>query len=145
MDFDLWRIPKRSSAGLNVVVWPDKPVMTLSNQFLGVSTYAVMLLSFLKLSWLCRQTNNILASLNLLHHMTLDLRDIKQSELPRPIPWNSVESDHGCTFRIYFNNAGDNVTLTLYPYSTQGLNPTNWHELTNIWIRGWIVLSSWWS
>ena len=31
----------------------------------------------------------------------------------------------------------------LYPYSTQGLNPTNPHELTNIWIRGWNVLSSW--
>ena len=37
-----------------------------------------------------------------------------QSELPRPIPRNSVESDHGCTSRIYFDNAGDNVTLTLY-------------------------------
>ena len=31
----------------------------------------------------------------------------------------------------------------LYPYSTQAPNPTNWHDLTNIWIRGWIVLSSW--
>ena len=30
-----------------------------------------------------------------------------------------------------------------YPYSTQALNPTNCHELTNIWIRGWIVLSLW--
>ena len=27
---------------------------------------------------------------------------------------NSVESEHGCTSRIYFDNAGDNVTLTLY-------------------------------
>ena len=35
-----------------------------------------------------------------------------QSELPPPIPQNSVESDHGCTSRIYFDNAGDNVTLT---------------------------------
>ena len=35
------------------------------------------------------------------------------SELPRPIPRNSVESDHGCTSRIYFDNAGDNVTLAL--------------------------------
>ena len=25
---------------------------------------------------------------------------------------NSVESDHGCTSRIYFDKAGDNVTLT---------------------------------
>ena len=33
-----------------------------------------------------------------------------QSELPRPIPWNSVESDLGCTSRIYF----DNVALTLH-------------------------------
>ena len=38
----------------------------------------------------------------------------QQSEIPRPIPRNSVESDHGCTSRIYFDNAGDNVTLTLY-------------------------------
>ena len=30
------------------------------------------------------------------------------------IPGNSVESEHGCTSRIYFDNAGDNVTLTLY-------------------------------
>ena len=27
---------------------------------------------------------------------------------------NSVESDLGCTSRIYFDNVGDNVTLTLY-------------------------------
>ena len=33
-----------------------------------------------------------------------------QSELPRPIPWNSVGSDLGCTSRIYF----DNVTLALF-------------------------------
>ena len=26
----------------------------------------------------------------------------------------SVESDHGCTSRIYFDNAGDNLTPTLY-------------------------------
>ena len=38
---------------------------------------------------------------------------IVKSELPRPIPRNSVESDHG-TSRIYFDNASDNVTLTLY-------------------------------
>ena len=37
-----------------------------------------------------------------------------QSELPRPILPNSVESDHGCTSRIYFDNVGENVTLTLY-------------------------------
>ena len=34
-----------------------------------------------------------------------------QSELPRSIPKNSVESDHGCTSRIYFDTAGDYVTL----------------------------------
>ena len=33
-----------------------------------------------------------------------------QSELPRPISWNSVESDLGCTLRIYF----DNVTQMLH-------------------------------
>ena len=37
-----------------------------------------------------------------------------QSELPRPILRNSVESDQGCTSRIYFDNASENVTLTLY-------------------------------
>ena len=26
---------------------------------------------------------------------------------------NSVESDNGCTSMVYFDNAGDNVTLTL--------------------------------
>ena len=36
----------------------------------------------------------------------------RQSELPMPIPRNSVKSDHGCTSRIYFDIAGDNVTLT---------------------------------
>ena len=41
------------------------------------------------------------------HHLT-------QSELPLPILGNSVESDHGCTSRIYFDNVDDNVTLTLY-------------------------------
>ena len=32
-----------------------------------------------------------------------------QSELPRLIPRNYVESDHGCTSRIYLDNAGDNI------------------------------------
>ena len=27
-------------------------------------------------------------------------------------------------------------STVLYPYYTQGPNPTNRHELTNIWIRG---------
>ena len=40
--------------------------------------------------------------------------EIVHSELPRPILQNSVESDHGCTSGIYFDNEGDNVTLTLY-------------------------------
>ena len=44
-------------------------------------------------------------------HLSLDT---KQSELPHPILRNSVESDHGCTSRIYFDKAGDNVTLRLY-------------------------------
>ena len=37
-----------------------------------------------------------------------------QLELPRPILRTSLESDHGCTSRIYFDNAGVNVTLTLF-------------------------------
>ena len=28
-----------------------------------------------------------------------------QSELPRPIPWNFMEPDLGCTSRIYFGDA----------------------------------------
>ena len=38
------------------------------------------------------------------------------SELPQPIPRNSVISDHRCISRNYFqiDNAGDSVTLTLY-------------------------------
>ena len=42
------------------------------------------------------------------------IAEFNQSEQPWPIPRNSVESDHGCTSWIYFNNAGDKVTLTLY-------------------------------
>ena len=37
-----------------------------------------------------------------------------QSELPRPIPLNAVESDHGCPSRIYYDNAGDRVTPKFY-------------------------------
>ena len=33
--------------------------------------------------------------------------------MPRPIPRNSPESDHGYTSRIYFDNAGVNVAITL--------------------------------
>ena len=40
-------------------------------------------------------------------------RSIYEWELPRPIPQNSVEPDHGCKSGIYFDNACDNVTLTL--------------------------------
>ena len=32
--------------------------------------------------------------------------------LGRPIPRNSMESDHRCTSRIYFDNAEDNVALS---------------------------------
>ena len=46
-----------------------------------------------------------------------------QSELPRPIPRNSMESDHGYTSRIYFNNAGDKVTLTLYTVTPTSQKP----------------------
>ena len=46
-----------------------------------------------------------------------------QSELPRPIPRNSVESDHGCTSGIYFDNAGDAVTLTLYNVTLTSQKP----------------------
>ena len=46
-----------------------------------------------------------------------------QSELPRPIPWNSVESDNRYTSRIYFDNAGDNVTLTLYNVTQMSKKP----------------------
>ena len=47
----------------------------------------------------------------------------EQSEVHRPIPGNSVESDQGCTTRIYFNNAGDNMTLTLYNVTLTSRKP----------------------
>ena len=46
-----------------------------------------------------------------------------QSELLRPIPRNSVESDRGCTSRIYFDNAGDNVTLMLLSVTLTSQKP----------------------
>ena len=46
-----------------------------------------------------------------------------QSELPPPIARNSVESDQGCTSRIYFDKVGDNVTLTLYNVKLTSKNP----------------------
>ena len=39
---------------------------------------------------------------------------LDQSELPRPIPQNYIESDHGCRSSVYFDKVGDNVTLTYY-------------------------------
>ena len=36
---------------------------------------------------------------------------------------NSMESDHGCTLRIYFNNANDNMTLTLYNVTLTSRKP----------------------
>ena len=46
------------------------------------------------------------------------------SELPRQISRNSVESDHGCTPRTYFDNVGDNVTLTLYNVTLMSQKPS---------------------
>ena len=40
--------------------------------------------------------------------------DIDQIIIVRTALANSAKSDHGCTSRIYFDNAGDNVALTLY-------------------------------
>ena len=48
--------------------------------------------------------------LSLIHQSDQEARPIRQSELPRPIPSNSVESDVGCTSRINL----DNVTLALH-------------------------------
>ena len=48
---------------------------------------------------------------------------VGKSELPWPIPLNSVESDHGCTSRIYFDNAVDNVTLTIYNVTLTSQKP----------------------
>ena len=44
---------------------------------------------------------------------------VTQTELPRPIPWISVESDLGCTLRIYF----DNVMLTLHNVTLTSQKP----------------------
>ena len=46
-----------------------------------------------------------------------------QSELSLTMPRNSVETDHGCTSRIYFDNVGDNVTLTLYNVTLESQKP----------------------
>ena len=48
---------------------------------------------------------------------------LMQSELPLLVRLNSVESDHGCTWRIYFDNAGDNVTLMLYSVTLTSQKP----------------------
>ena len=48
-----------------------------------------------------------------------------KSELSRPILRNSVESDHRCTSKIYFDNSGDNVTLTLYNVTLTSQNHLN--------------------
>ena len=39
-----------------------------------------------------------------LYHLRLNIRSFSQSELPRPILCNSVESDLGCTSRNFFDN-----------------------------------------
>ena len=36
---------------------------------------------------------------------------------------NSAESDHECTSRIFFDNAGENVTLTLYNVTLASQKP----------------------
>ena len=46
-----------------------------------------------------------------------------KSELPWPILRNSVESDHKIYSRIYFDNADDNVTLTLYNVTLMSQKP----------------------
>ena len=52
------------------------------------------------------------------HHMGLD-----QSKLSRPIAQYFVESDHGCASRIFFDNVGDNVTLTLFNVTLMSQKP----------------------
>ena len=47
----------------------------------------------------------------------------EQTELPRLISRNSLESDHGCASRIYFDNAGDNETQTLYNMTLTSRKP----------------------
>ena len=44
---------------------------------------------------------------------------VSRSELPWPVPWNYMESDLGCTSRIYF----DNVTLTVYNVTLTSQTP----------------------
>ena len=48
-----------------------------------------------------------------------------QSGLPRPIPRKSVESEHGCTSRIYFDNAGDNVNWRYITWRGRHRNHVN--------------------
>ena len=54
----------------------------------------------------------VIGTSSLLRVLT-DFHTLCQSELPRSIPRNSVEKDNGCTSRIYFDKASDNMTLTL--------------------------------
>ena len=51
-------------------------------------------------------------------------QSLDQSELPRPIPRNSVKSDLGCTSRIYF----DNVTLTLHNVTLTSQKPYQYNN-----------------
>ena len=48
-----------------------------------------------------------------------------QSELPWPIQRNSVETDHGCMSKLFFDKVGDNVTLTLYNVTMTSQKPFN--------------------
>ena len=48
---------------------------------------------------------------------------LDQLELSRPIAQYFVESDHGCASRIYFDNVGDNLTLTLYNVTLMSQKP----------------------
>ena len=47
-----------------------------------------------------------------------------QSELPRPIPLNSVESHLVCTSRVYF----DNVTLVLHNMTLTSQKPCQYNK-----------------
>ena len=56
-------------------------------------------------------------SLGVIHCILMTIRTALANSV------KSVESDHGCTSRIYFYNADDNVTLTLFNVTLTSQKP----------------------
>ena len=98
--------------------------------FFQCSHPAIMQLTNIRQAYFCvTYTNNAAPD-----QSVQGLRDL-QSELPRPILWKSVESDLGCTSRMYF----DNVTLTLHNVTLTSQKPCQHNNLDYCFISGLTV------